>query len=411
MSSAGFDISSGLEEIGREYIGKCNNITKITDNFTRLTADNVFIIKSTLNLMRPQLEYTYDENAQKELNALIELIKDKVLEISKLSKNSRIKLLQISQISFNSKIDPKTRETHTITYKNFHNTILGIIDNFLREIIDPLYDAVKNFNRLIVLKAELNDYLRWHAIVFRSIKESLRFLKLAVSNNNVMLNHIEEYRKNLINKIKINEILEEVKKIRPIGLMRSAGRIKVSSLSPESIFNKSLYTDTSILIKEAYVPFTAEDIAKLKENSISYLYKHNNMDKNLKPSDYQIFIVDDDKVFTDATSEQLKDLQFNVEVFNDAEKALKEITSSVPDMILLDIKMPGINGISFLKAIYNQEKNKIKLTIPIIMITAWANERLIIECINLGAYDYIVKPFTIDDLLVKITSYLNIKGQ
>jgi CheY-like chemotaxis protein len=361
--------------------------------------------------MRPQLEYTYDENAQKELNALIELIKDKVLEISKLSKNSRIKLLQISQISFNSKIDPKTRETHTITYKNFHNTILGIIDNFLREIIDPLYDAVKNFNRLIVLKAELNDYLRWHAIVFRSIKESLRFLKLAVSNNNVMLNHIEEYRKNLINKIKINEILEEVKKIRPIGLMRSAGRIKVSSLSPESIFNKSLYTDTSILIKEAYVPFTAEDIAKLKENSISYLYKHNNMDKNLKPSDYQIFIVDDDKVFTDATSEQLKDLQFNVEVFNDAEKALKEITSSVPDMILLDIKMPGINGISFLKAIYNQEKNKIKLTIPIIMITAWANERLIIECINLGAYDYIVKPFTIDDLLVKITSYLNIKGQ
>jgi DNA-binding response OmpR family regulator len=45
------------------------------------------------------------------------------------------------------------------------------------------------------------------------------------------------------------------------------------------------------------------------------------------------------------------------------------------------------------------------------MSTVIADERLIRECIKLGAYDYIVKPFSIDDLLVKITAYLHIKSQ
>lgn len=71
--------------------------------------------------------------------------------------------------------------------------------------------------------------------------------------------------------------------------------------------------------------------------------------------------------------------------------------------------MPGVNGITFLKALYNQENEEVKIKVPVIMTTALVNEKLIRECLNLGAFDYIVKPISIDDLLVKITSYLHLK--
>ncbi len=410
MGLSEYEAYTGLDEIGKEYIGKCVRITYVTNTFIQQIADSIFVIKSTLNLIKPELEeVTKDEKKQKEVNAYIGVIKDKTTQILRISRETKIKLLKISNIKFSSKTDEDTKEKHTITYKNFHATMLGLVENFLRDIVEQLYDALKEYHRLISSNASYENLLKWHAVLFRDLKESLRFLKIAVSNNNVITNHIEEYRKNLINQIKTYQILDEAKKIRPISLMRTHGRVKVDDLTIGDIFGHSLYTEDSTLVKEAYDPFSAQDITELKGKNIQKLYKHNNLDKHLNPSDYHIAVVDDDKAFTNLIGEQLRDLQFKVDIYNNGEKALKDISTTIPDLILLDIRMPSINGIAFLKALYNQEDEKVKIKIPVIMTTALVNEKLIRECLNLGAFDYIVKPISIDDLLVKITSYLHLK--
>lgn len=410
MGLSEYEAYTGLDEVGKEYISKCIRITHIANSFIQKIADSIFVIKSTLNLIKPELEeITKNEKKEKEVNAYIASIKDKTNQILRISRESKIKLLKISNIKFSSKTDENTKEKHTITYKNFHATMLGLVENFLKEVVEELYDGVKGYHRLISSNASYEDLIKWHAVLFRGLKESLRFLKIAVSNNNVITNHIDEYRKNLINQIKTYQILDEAKKIRPISLMRTRGRIKVDELMIGDIFSNSLYTEDSTLIKEAYDPFSAEDITKLKEKNIQTLYKHNNLDKHLNPSDYHIAVVDDDKTFTDLIAEQLKDLQFKVDTYNNGEKALEEIITTIPDLILLDIRMPGVNGIDFLKALHKQKKEDIKIKIPVIMTTALINEKLIRECLNLGALDYIVKPISVDDLLVKITSYLHLK--
>jgi CheY-like chemotaxis protein len=411
MNSSEYGVYAGLDNIGKEYIAKCLGISKISEQFIKSTADNIFIIKSTLNIMKPELEFFEDKEKLKEINSYIQVIKDKAGDILRIAKETRIKLLHISQIKFSSKTDLSTREKHTATYKNFYNTMMDLIDNFLRDIVDMIFNSIKEVQKLTTIKSTKEDFYKWHVIMFRNLKESLRYLKVAITNSNVIKKHVDEYRKNLINQIKVHQILDEVKRVRPIALMRSAGRVKVDELTPGSIFSHSLFTDDSTLVKQAYDPFTEANIKELKASNVQYLYKHNNLDKNLKPSDYHIAVVDDDKAFTDLVSEQLEDLQFNVDVYNNAEKALREIVTSVPDIVLLDIRMPGVNGLNFLKAIYNPKNKDIKITIPVIMSTVIADERLIRECIKLGAYDYIVKPFSIEDLLVKITTYLHIKSQ
>jgi CheY-like chemotaxis protein len=411
MNSSEYGVYAGLDNIGKEYIAKCLGISKISEHFIKSIADNIFIIKSTLNIMKPELEFFEDKEKLKEINSYIQVIKDKAGDILRIAKETRIKLLHISQIKFSSKTDLSTREKHTATYKNFHKTMMDLIDNFLRDIVDMIFNSIKEVQKLTTIKSTKEDFYKWHAIMFRNLKESLRYLKVAITNSNVIKKHVDEYRKNLINQIKVHQILDEVKRVRPIALMRSSGRVKVDELTPGSIFSHSLFTDDSTLVKQAYDPFTEADIKELKASNVQYLYKHNNLDKNLKPSDYHIAVVDDDKAFTDLVSEQLEDLQFNVDVYNNAEKALREIVTSVPDIVLLDIRMPGVNGLNFLKAIYNPKNKDIKITIPVIMSTVIADERLIRECIKLGAYDYIVKPFSIEDLLVKITAYLHIKSQ
>ncbi len=411
MNSSDFEVYSGLDNIGKEYIAKCLDISKISEQFIKSIADNIFIIKSTLNLMKPELENIEEKEKLKEINSYIEVIKDKAGEILRVAKETRIKLLHISQIKFSSKTDLRTREKHAMTYKNFHKIMLELVDNFLRDIVDIIFNSISDIQKLITTKSSVDDFRTWHAVMFRNLKESLRYLKVAINNSNVIKKHVEDYRKNLINQIKTYQILDEVKRIRPISLMRSSGRVKVEDLKSGSIYSHSLFTKDSKLVRQPYDPITEGDLKELREKNYKYLYKHNNLDKNLKPSDYHIVVVDDDKTFTDLVSEQLKDLQFNVDVYNNAEKALEEIITTVPDIVLLDIRMPGINGITFLKSIYDPKNKGIDITIPVIMSTVIADERLIRECIKLGAYDYIVKPFSIDDLLVKITAYLHIKSQ
>ena len=94
---------------------------------------------------------------------------------------------------------------------------------------------------------------------------------------------------------------------------------------------------------------------------------------------------------------------YEVHTAKDGGEALKSIKSIVPDLILLDVMMPVMDGYDVLKKTKEDEKLK---HIPVIMLTAKGQEWDIVKGFELGTDDYIVKPFSPAELLVRIKKRL-----
>jgi DNA-binding response OmpR family regulator len=93
-----------------------------------------------------------------------------------------------------------------------------------------------------------------------------------------------------------------------------------------------------------------------------------------------------------------------VDAVGSGEEALKYLAESPrPDLILLDILMPGIDGLQVLKAIKSNTEHK---TIPVVMLTALAQENVVLQGIKLGANDYIRKPFHPTELVKRLSKHL-----
>lgn len=101
-----------------------------------------------------------------------------------------------------------------------------------------------------------------------------------------------------------------------------------------------------------------------------------------------ILLVDDDLTLREMYSERLKAEGFSVEMAKDGEEALSMASDIHPNVILLDIMMPKINGLDVLKKLKEQEDTK---SIPVIVLTALIQDREKMESITRGADDYIVK--------------------
>jgi len=115
---------------------------------------------------------------------------------------------------------------------------------------------------------------------------------------------------------------------------------------------------------------------------------------------FTIYIIDDEKSITDSVSIALED-DYRVKTFGDAETAIEALKAETPDLILLDIGLPGMNGIDALR--------RIKVAYPdvlVIMITAYEDIDTVIAAMKLGAYDYVVKPLYMDGLEVTIRNAL-----
>lgn len=118
----------------------------------------------------------------------------------------------------------------------------------------------------------------------------------------------------------------------------------------------------------------------------------------MKP--YSIIIIDDEETIRDGMSMALE-ADYNVASFSDAESSIKAIAVNPPDLILLDIGLPGMNGIEAL-----EEIKKLHPDMPVIMITAYEEINTVISAMKLGAYDYIVKPIQMDGLELTIKNAL-----
>ena len=116
--------------------------------------------------------------------------------------------------------------------------------------------------------------------------------------------------------------------------------------------------------------------------------------------EYTLFIVDDEKTIREGISSDLED-DYSLCTFESAEKALEKAKVQQPDLVLLDIGLPGMNGIEALKKF-----KQISDHLLVIMITAYEDIGSVIECMKNGAFDYIIKPIHMEGLEVTIANAL-----
>ena len=120
---------------------------------------------------------------------------------------------------------------------------------------------------------------------------------------------------------------------------------------------------------------------------------------NKRPS---ILIVDDDKNISKMIEASLrKERKYDIKTALSGEACLKHIREDVPDLVLLDIQMPGIDGIETLKRIKQEDSR-----IPVVMMTAYGTIESAVNTMKLGAYDFLTKPFARDRLLVTVQNSL-----
>ncbi len=117
-----------------------------------------------------------------------------------------------------------------------------------------------------------------------------------------------------------------------------------------------------------------------------------------------ILIVDDEPTILQSLSGLLTDEGFEVITTNNGYEALKIIDAEAPDLVMLDIWMPGIDGIETLREI-----KKVNTALPVIVITGHGNVETAVKATKLGAYDLIEKPLNIDKVIVAINNALNFR--
>ncbi|MFQ5441845.1 MAG: sigma-54-dependent transcriptional regulator [Thermodesulfobacteriota bacterium] len=109
----------------------------------------------------------------------------------------------------------------------------------------------------------------------------------------------------------------------------------------------------------------------------------------------KVLITDDDANLRDLLEEAVKDWGFEVRVAKDGEDALERLKAERCDIVITDLKMPGMGGIKLLEKIKEYDKD-----ILVIVITGYATIETAVKAIDAGAYDYITKPFRLDELMV-----------
>jgi DNA-binding NtrC family response regulator len=115
---------------------------------------------------------------------------------------------------------------------------------------------------------------------------------------------------------------------------------------------------------------------------------------------FAIYVIDDEQTIREGIQMSLEE-DYQVSVYSEAETAIDAMDGDLPDLVLLDIGLPGMNGIEALAEI-----KRLSPDILVIMITAFEDINTVISAMKLGAFDYVVKPLHMDGLAVTIQNAL-----
>ncbi|PMB06679.1 hybrid sensor histidine kinase/response regulator, partial [Fischerella thermalis CCMEE 5273] len=123
--------------------------------------------------------------------------------------------------------------------------------------------------------------------------------------------------------------------------------------------------------------------------------------------EYVILIVDDNSTNLAVIAEALTNAGFEIAVATNGENAIKQSNYDQPDLILLDVDMPGIDGFETCKKL---KDNPLTHQIPIIFMTALNDTRDKVKGLNLGAVDYVTKPFQEAEVIARIRLHLKLSS-
>ena len=121
----------------------------------------------------------------------------------------------------------------------------------------------------------------------------------------------------------------------------------------------------------------------------------------------KVLLAEDDVFVASIYQTKLRQEGFEIETAENGLEAMKKIEKFIPDLILLDILMPYLDGVSVLRKIKSNEEWK---NIPVIMLTNLSEKEKVEEALSLGANDYLIKShFTPSEVMIKIRAVLDNK--
>lgn len=117
----------------------------------------------------------------------------------------------------------------------------------------------------------------------------------------------------------------------------------------------------------------------------------------------RICIVEDEPDIANLVARTLRKEQFAVSVYHDGESFLRSLDDELPDLVVLDLMLPGIDGLDVCREMRSDERTR---SVPIIILTAKGTELDIVLGLELGADDYVTKPFSIRELIARVKAVL-----
>jgi DNA-binding response OmpR family regulator len=127
---------------------------------------------------------------------------------------------------------------------------------------------------------------------------------------------------------------------------------------------------------------------------------------SIEPQQETLLIVDDVPANVSVLLEFLTEAGFKVLVAKEGKAAIKKAEQARPDLVLLDVMMPGMDGFNVCQILKSKENTK---DIPIIFMTALADTVDKVKGFSLGAVDYITKPFQQEEVLARVTNHLKMR--
>jgi DNA-binding NtrC family response regulator len=111
----------------------------------------------------------------------------------------------------------------------------------------------------------------------------------------------------------------------------------------------------------------------------------------------KVLLIDDERDYLETMIKRLRKRNLEVAAADSGEEALRVLRETSMDVVVLDVRMPGMDGIQVLREI-----KRINPLVQVIMLTGHANVEVAVEGMELGAFDYLMKPANLDELLYKI---------
>ena len=114
----------------------------------------------------------------------------------------------------------------------------------------------------------------------------------------------------------------------------------------------------------------------------------------------RVLVVDDDPTVSDVVARYLSHAGFAVKALADGESAVRTVLADPPDLVVLDLMLPGLDGLEVFKQV------RAEVPVPVIMLTALGEEADRLVGLELGADDYVTKPFSPRELVLRVQSVL-----